>query len=62
MNAMCKLLSDQLVELETRSSLLLVEPDTEGLHLNAPQMRLRRCQWRLSRGAGFLVEELQKWL
>jgi hypothetical protein len=36
-NAMCKLFSYQLVELETRSLPLLVEPNTQGMHQDRPQ-------------------------
>jgi hypothetical protein len=36
-NTMCKLLSDQLVELETGSLQVLIEPDTLGVHQGCPQ-------------------------
>ena len=36
-NAMCKLLSDQLIQLETRSLQLLIEPDAQGMHQARPQ-------------------------
>lgn len=34
---MCKLLSDQMIELETRGLPLLIEPNTSGVHQDRPQ-------------------------